>query len=374
MRVLLTFVGGAGHLEPLLPVARAVAAAGHEVAIAGSGNLMARVADEGFTALPTSEPRPVATAGRDLAPMEAVDPRATEEEFAENFADRGARRHVGAVPEHLRTWRPDVVVRDETDFGTALATELAGVPCATALVLAAGTLSRPDLVRPRLEAIRSEQGLAPDPTLATLSRDLVLSPFPPSFRDPAAPLPPSTFSYRPRPVAPQGRGGLVYATLGTVFNTGCGDLLERLVAGLADVGAEALLTVGRTVDPDDLGPRPANVTVERYVAQDEVLPRCALVVTHGGSGSLMGALAHGLPCVLLPLGADQPHNARRAAELGLATVLDAASLTPGDLTRAVTVALADDALHDRAREVKAEIDALPGVAATVRRLEQLVGP
>ena len=52
-------------------------------------------------------------------------------------------------------------------------------------------------------------------------------------------------------------------------------------------------------------------------------PALRLVVSHGGSGSVVGALAHGLPMVLLPLGADQPQNARRCAELGVARVLDA---------------------------------------------------
>ncbi|MGH3451936.1 MAG: glycosyltransferase [Haloechinothrix sp.] len=42
-----------------------------------------------------------------------------------------------------------------------------------------------------------------------------------------------------------------------------------------------------------------------------VLPRCDAAVSHGGSGSVMGALAHGLPQVLFPMGADQPQNAAR---------------------------------------------------------------
>ena len=107
MRVLFTFVGGAGHLDPLLPLARAVAAAGHEVAIAGSGGLMPRVESEGFTALPTSEPTtrsrvPAATS----TPLTPVDPHDTEVEFAENFADQAARRHVVAVGGHLETGGP----------------------------------------------------------------------------------------------------------------------------------------------------------------------------------------------------------------------------------------------------------------------------
>ena len=373
MRFLLTFVGGAGHLDPLLPVARALAAAGHEVAIAGSGNQMPRVEGEGFTALATSPQRPRAQQDRDRAPLEPVVAHDTEVEFAENFADKGARRHVVAVGEHLPAWRPDVVLREETDFGTVLAAELAGVPCATLLILASGTLARPDLVRPKLEALRREVGLPSDRGVATYAQALVLSPYAPSFRDPSAPVLARTFSFRPSHIAPQAAGNLVYVTLGTVFNAESGDLFERLLAGLADIPADVLVTVGRDVDPAELGPQPDHVRVEQYVAQGGVLPECALVVSHGGSGSLMGALEHGLPSVLLPLGADQPHNARRAAELGVATVLDAATATPAELGAAVAAALADRASYDRARALKAEIDALPSVAATVARLEQLAG-
>ena len=313
MRLLLTFVGGAGHLDPLLPVARAAAAAGHEVAIAGSGGQMGRVEAAGLEALPTSEVRPPAEPSGERSPLEPVDRHASEVEFAENFAGKATRRHVVAVAERVREWRPDVVVREETDFGTSMVCELAGLPCATLLILAAGTLPRPELITPVLEGIRAEQGLPPDPSLATLGRDLVLSPFAPSFRDPSVPLPPTAFSYRPRPVAPEASGRLVYVTLGTVFNVESGDLFERLLAGLADVPTDVLVTVGRNLDPARFGPQPAHIRVERYVAQAGVLPRCALVVSHGGSGSLMGALEHGVPSVLTPLGADQPHNAGRAA-------------------------------------------------------------
>ncbi|MEO6509587.1 MAG: glycosyltransferase, partial [Nocardioides sp.] len=368
---LMTLVGGAGHLDPLLPVARALAGAGHEVAVAGSGGQVARVVADGFTALPTSEPRPPAQPSGERTPLEPVDRIAAEVEFAENFADRATRRHLGVVPGLLREWRPDVVVREETDFGTAMACELAGVPCATLLILSAGTLPRPDLVAPRLEAIRAEHGLPPDPALATLGRDLVLAPFAPSFRDPSAPLSATALPYRPRPMAPQADGSLVYVSLGTVFNLDSGDLFERLLAGLADVPAEVLVTIGRNLDPARFGPQPGHVRVEQYVAQEGVLPQVGLVVSHGGSGSLMGALEHGVPSVLTPLGADQPHNAQRAADLGVARVLDAAAATPAEIAAAVVATLADDAAHRRARSIKAEIDALPDVAVVVPRLEQL---
>ena len=132
------------------------------------------------------------------------------------------------------------------------------------------------------------------------------------------------------------------------------------------------MTVGRDIDPACFGAQPDHVRVERFVPQAEVLPRADLVVSHGGSGSLMAALAHGLPSVLLPLGADQPHNAQRAEELGLARTLDAATATPEEIRRAAADTLDDRDALDRARRVADEIDALPAVAEVVPLLEAML--
>ena len=61
MRILFTFIGGLGHFHPLAPVARAAAAAGHEVAVAGSGGWSPQVEAAGFRAFATSAPRTSAT-------------------------------------------------------------------------------------------------------------------------------------------------------------------------------------------------------------------------------------------------------------------------------------------------------------------------
>ena len=163
MRILFTFVGGHGHLTPLLPLARAARAAGHEVPIAGSGGLVAgdrggrvpRVRDQ---PAPHHAGSPV---DRDVTPLEVTDARAAEVEFAANFASRGARRMAAAVSGLLEEHRPDLVLRDETDLGSTIAAELHDVPVATHLVLASGLLVRPELVGPELDAVRAEHGLAP---------------------------------------------------------------------------------------------------------------------------------------------------------------------------------------------------------------------
>jgi MGT family glycosyltransferase len=207
-----------------------------------------------------------------------------------------------------------------------------------------------------------------------LTRGLVLAPFPPTFRSPLSPvpLPETTFSFRPDDRVPfMGRSArkCVYVTLGTVFNSASGDLFERLLAGVSDVDADVLVTVGRGIDPADFGVQPDHVRIERFLDQAEALRGADLVVSHGGTGSLMATLAHGLPSVLLPLGADQPHNARRAEQLGLAKILDAASAAPDTIRQTVNEVLHDQSSLDRARRIAVEIDSLPSVEQTVQLLE-----
>ncbi|WNI33883.1 glycosyltransferase [Streptomyces sp. ITFR-6] len=374
MRILFTFIGGSGHFRPLIPVARAARAAGHTVAFAGAGGRGPEIAAAGFTAFATSEPRGRAEVAEasERRTVETPDPEADVRHLAEGFARRGARRHAAAVLEHARAWKPDVLVRDEVDSGSAIAAESLAVPCATVLVLAAGGFLRREVVAEPLHELRSAYGLRPDPELAMLDRHLVLSPFPPGFRDPRFPLPAHTFSFRPTAVGPVGtapRTPTVYFTLGTVNNTT--DLFARVLAGLQALPVNVVVTVGGRVDPAELGPLPGHVRVERFIPQELLLPRCDLVVSHAGSGSLMGALAHGLPSVLLPLGADQPYNARRCAELGAAQVLDPVTVTPEEVRLSVSAALGDVAYRRAAERIGEEINALPGPEQTVPLLEAL---
>jgi UDP:flavonoid glycosyltransferase YjiC (YdhE family) len=378
MRILFTFIGGRGHFDPLIPIARAAEAAGHVVAVAGSGKLTSVIAEAGFTAYATSAARvettgPVGQVGP-RAPLDVLDSRQDELDFAESFGRTGARRHAAALPDVMRDWRPDVVVRDEADFGSAISAEVLGVPCATVLVLASGSLLRREFLLGPLGELRSAHGLPPDPDLTMLDRLLVLSPFPPSFRDERFPLPPTAFSYRAGP-AHRTRARVdppsVYFTLGTVFNSQSGDLLDRVIAGLGSVQANVIVTVGERVDPAEFGDQPAHVRIERFVPQQEILSTCDVVVTHGGSGSVMGALGHGLPLVLVPIGADQPHNARRCAELGLGVELVARTVTPSEVARAVSSVLADDAYRLAAGRVQAEINGMPEAAEAVPLLERL---
>jgi MGT family glycosyltransferase len=150
---------------------------------------------------------------------------------------------------------------------------------------------------------------------------------------------------------------LVYVTFGTVFEDLT--LLRTIVEGVRELPVRVLVTVGPNGDPDALGVQPENVEVARYVPQAEVLPRCAAVVSHGGSGTFLAALAHGLPQLIVPQGADQYLNAQALARSGAGLVLapDAASAQAAhDATRP----LLDEPEHtEAAQRIAAQIADMP---------------
>jgi len=160
-------------------------------------------------------------------------------------------------------------------------------------------------------------------------------------------------------------------TLGTIFNTESGDLLARIVGGVRELPVDVVATVGRTLDPAELGPQPSNVRVERFIPQSDLLPRCAAAVTHAGSGSVAGALAHGVPLVCVPIGADQPLNAARCVALGAGLALDPLSLTPDGARAAVSRVLVEPAYRRAAERLRDELAAQPPVAEAVGWIEAL---
>jgi UDP:flavonoid glycosyltransferase YjiC (YdhE family) len=301
----------------------------------------------------------------------------------EGFAGFRARRKASDLLPHCARWQPDLIVREEMDFGSAVVAEQLGLPHAVVLLIAAGSLVRHELVSEPLNHLRVGHGLAPDPDLAMLSRYLVVSPFPPRYRDPAFPLPPTACSLRPLLFDRSGDEDLpswvvrlpdtptVYFSLGTAFNTTQRDVFAPVIAGLRDLPITVIVTVGRDLNPADIGPQPANVHVERYIPLSLLAPHCDLVVTSGGSGTVMAALAAGVPLVVIPLGADQPLNAEPCAALGVAQAIDAAALTSAAVRQAASTVLGDPIFRRNARRLQAEIAALPGPDHAVDLLERL---
>jgi UDP:flavonoid glycosyltransferase YjiC (YdhE family) len=353
-----------------VPIADAAQVAGHDVAFAGRPAALEPLAARGSTVYATEAPR---AKPRARVPLQEVDIERERRDFRDGFADRIARSKADVLPAVITKWRPDVIVCDETDFGSMIVAERLRLPYVTVLVTAARTFAEPELITSTLDSVRAEHGLAPDPDLDMVSGHLVLAPFPPGYRDPLSPLPASAVAFRPHEAHRDETGGtpLVYFTLGTEFNVESGDLFSRALAGLAGLPVEVVVTVGRDRDPAELGPQPAHVRVERFVPQAELLQRASVVVSHAGSGSVLGALAHGVPMVLLPMGADQPYNAARCEELGVARTLDVIRATPDDVRAAAATVLSDPSYAAATMRWRDEFAALPGPEHAVVLLEQL---
>jgi MGT family glycosyltransferase len=297
------------------------------------------------------------------------------------FAGRLARSRAEDILKLAESFQPNLLICDEIDFGAMLAAEKCGIPYASVVVIAAGGFARKALLSENLNKLRAELGLAPDPELAFLSRYLVLSPVPPSYRDPSDPLPATAHFFRPtQPAAKAGdwawleqldKAKTVYFTLGTIFNRESGDLFARVLEALKPLPLEVVMTLGPHIDPAEFGAVPPHIHIAQYIPQALLLPHCALVISHAGSGSLMGALEEGLPSLLLPMGADQPLNAARSVALGFALALDVMTATPTEIQQGVLRLLHENSFRQAAAVLQSEIAAMPPIAEAIAQLEKL---
>jgi MGT family glycosyltransferase len=204
---------------------------------------------------------------------------------------------------------------------------------------------------------------------ATLSSEQALDLCPPSMR-PDGPRPwPAAVALRPSagepgdlppPVAEALASDrrVAYFTLGTVKNADTGDFTTGLRA-LEGYDGTVIATTGRRLDPDELGPVPANAVLAEFVPQAAVLERAELLVSHSGSGTMLGGLVHGVPQVALPRGTDQPQNAALLARAGAGLLVAPEDYAVESITAAVTAVTRDPAFRAAAERVRDEIAAMP---------------
>lgn len=370
MRILFTSLGGSGHLYPLLPLLRAAAAAGDEVLAAAPPDGVSKVAAFGFpaTALPVPDPT-----AYERAWARRPDTDVNGWVAAEIFARVTARVTLPGAVAAIERFQPDVVVSEVAEFSGAIAAEAAGIPRLAVGIAAldADILDQPILLE-ALEELRAEAG-GPSTQRLPWRDSRYASAVPPMlwenpslapedwiwFRheDPEGPLSPP----QPRDSTARAR---VYATLGSVtasMDHGA-NVYRDVLTALGEVDADVLFTVG-SLDPALLPSRPVNVTVEGYVPQSEAM-LCDLVVSHGGTGTTVAALARGLPIVTVPIFADQPHNAARLSTLGVGLTVPVATVRDA-LPRAAEAVLNDRSYAARSARVAADIAARPPAAAAL---------
>ena len=376
MRVLFTTTGGAGHVGPLLPFARALRAAGHEVLVAVRRSTAATVVAAGLPVRDVDDAPPEPRASVFAQASGMTTDRANALVVGEIFAGIDAPAALPGIQAAIEEWRPDVLVHESCEFAGPLAAERAGVPIVHVPIalVASDELLGPSAI-PAIARMRDRLGLPEGPPLGWHESRPVLTLTPPSLEDPTAPGPAHIRRFRddeaPAGALPDWWGGreepLVYLTFGSVAPTMpfFPGLYRGAIAALAGLPVRVLVTVGRTQDPAALGPLPGNVHAERWVPQADVAPHAAAIVDHGGFGTVRAAVSAGIPQVVLPLFADQPYNARRVADLGAGIALESGPAAVTALGDAIERVLGDPSYAAAAARVAAEARALPAPAGAV---------
>ena len=383
--LIVTWLGG-GATQPAIGLGRELSARGHRVRILAPARFAGRIAAAGCE----HAAHPAA------AEFDAGHGRAMEDQSPFLAATFFGPWLAGAVAEQAALFRPDVVVVDYLLRSAVCEAEAQGIPLVlllhTAYRFHARVTGDPDvpwgwrwqyrLVNQR----RVASGLpplpvGPEPMSVALARraDRALVTVPAAFDgwpDPPASVVhvgPIAEEAVPSPWVPPWPDGdgrpLAVVTPGTTYMHQEG-VLRRVLAALDGLGARVLVLTGLELDPSEV-PGGPGVRVESYVPHSAVLPHAAMVISHGGMGSLLEAFRAGVPSVCVPLGRDQADNAAAAAGRGAAIALpgDASS---GRLRAAVTEALASPALRDGARRMAGALAACGGASAAADEVEQLV--
>jgi MGT family glycosyltransferase len=162
---------------------------------------------------------------------------------------------------------------------------------------------------------------------------------------------------------------LVLVSLSTL-EQGQSVVMERILAALAGLSVRALVTLGPALASSRFTPRP-NVVVETFVPHGSVLPRAAAIVTQCGLGTVMKALAHGVPLVCIPLTGDQPDNASRIETLGAGVRLPP-DADAGRIRTAIGRLLTDPAYRLGAQRVASAIAGEEPVQAAVDEIESVL--
>ena len=393
MRVLLGAFGDPGHAFPMLALGRALRARGHDVALQTWGRWRQYVEGEGVEFVAAPEYHVFPTREKPLKPYEAV------------------ARATGTTRELVASWAPEVVVADVLTLAPALAAELEDVPWATLvphvdprpadgfppyslgarLPRTAGGRALWRLIDPmvrrgaergrvELNETRRRLGL---PALGHvhggISRQLCLIGTFPQLEYPRPVAEPATHVVGPLQweppyedvELPPGDAPLVLIAPSTSQDPSH-KLLRAALAGLADAPVRVLASWNRRLP--DRGLRvPANARLVEWVSYSRTMPRCDVVVCHGGHGTVLRALTAGCAVVVCPAAGDMNENAARIDWADAGVRLPRRLCSPRSVRLAVARALAEPELRARARKLAAWAATHDAGAQSVDLIEALSG-
>jgi len=393
---LFTHWEGGGNTPPMLAVMRRLVARGHRVRLLGEpcNRDEAEATGASFISWTRAPHRPDKSVETDpLRDWEVKSPVAMIGRLRDRLMIGPALAYARDVVDELHREPADVVVGSEMLLGVMMGAEAAGVPC---VALAANVYLFPvagvppfgpglqpatnALGRLRDWAIRSvtmrtfgKGTKTYNDARRALGLDAVKHPFDQLQRlDRFVVLTSAAFDFpsdaRPRTVVYAGpelddpawaarwqspwsasdRRPLVLVGFSSTFQNQT-DTLRRVVEALRSLEVRAVVTAGPALDLASL-PQAPNVHVCRSAPHNEVLKDAAVAITHAGHGTVIRALAAGVPLVCMPMGRDQNENAARVVFHGAGVRISPAA-TAEKIARAVRGVLESNQYRDRARSL-----------------------
>jgi hypothetical protein len=389
MRILFCASPGVGHTEPMTPLMRAFIQRGHEVGWAGATETHLRAQALGvqrcFAVGPSSTDTRAEYERRWPQQPNTAGPATDPLVFPRRFGALLAPAMLDPLVRVIQTWRPALVVSELGVLAAPLACKLTGCLQVTH---GFGMPPRDSVIEQAADAFAESwrrMTSGPPPPDAGLFSHLYLDIFPHALQ--AADRRRTTRCQRLQPCTPQRNGAapvpdtvaasfnefnhwpLAYLTFGTVVNRS--QALITAASALSGLQLRLVVTVGSDGDPHALGPLPPNVHVGQFIPQSDLLPHCDLVVSHGGSGTFLATLAHGVPQLVLPQGADQFINASALEASGAGLALRSDDITVACIRDCAQRLLLSPEYRQQAASIADEISAMPSAEEVAIRLERL---
>ncbi|XVQ90066.1 glycosyltransferase [Microbispora siamensis] len=393
MRILFASWAWPSHFYPMVPLAWAFQAGGDEVRVAGQPGLVPYVVRTGLPAVavghdvdgsdimrrfmtrPAAQGRPL-DMSRDEADGERDETGAPRKRRPLALYERMADAMLPDLLALARAFRPDLIVHEPTTYAAALVAAALGVPNARHLwgvdFQYQARRFEQEVFAPHRERLGvgsfAPQGLVTvDPCPAALQVPTEHTPLPIGY------LPFNGSGVMPRWLLDPPERPRVCVTWGTTMGafTGGRSGVAEVLDALGDADLEVVAAVSAR-DGEMLGPVPGNVRTVTMLPLHLLLPTCDLMVTQGGSGTVMTAAAAGVPMVVVPQLPDQTLNAQRVAAAGAGVHLPPEAREPSDVRAAVDKALGEPAHTRAAREVGEENRRRPLPAEVAGRLRRMV--
>jgi UDP:flavonoid glycosyltransferase YjiC (YdhE family) len=138
-------------------------------------------------------------------------------------------------------------------------------------------------------------------------------------------------------------------------------MFQTILDALRDEPINVVATVGPDGDMNAFNPLPAHMRIEKFVPQDTLLPHCAAVVCHAGAGTVLGALGHGVPLLvmMLQVAADHYEVASQIVTSGAGLSLPEGDLTAVGVRESLRRLLSNPDYQLAARRIGAQIASIP---------------